>query len=222
MPTVSKASVSKVWPRTVLFLTLVALVAAGAWAVMPMTTRAEPAATAQAMSEMSIGSPDAPVVMHEYSSLTCPHCADFHKDTLPAIKKDYVDTGKVRIVFHDFPLGNLALGAMMIVRCAGPERNIDFFNMLYDTQTDWARAENPHAALVTLSRFYGLSADDVDACLGNTELMTAIQAAQQDAVNAYGIDSTPTFIIDGQKIAGGLPYGDFQKVLDKALAAHGK
>lgn len=182
---------------------------------------AEMVSTEDAMTEMSMGAADAPVVMHEYSSLTCPHCAAFHKDTLGQIKKEYVDTGKVRVVFHDFPLGNLALGAMMIVRCSGPDRNIDFFNMLYDTQSDWAQAENPRAALETLSRFYGMTGDDVTACLSDTELMNAIVANRDTASAMHGIDSTPTFLIEGQKIPGNLPFDDFKDILDKALAAKG-
>jgi len=194
---------------------------AAVFAVQPHGARAEIAATAEALQDISIGSADAPVVMHEYSSLTCPHCAAFHRDTLPQIKKEYVDTGKVRIVFHDFPLDNLALGAMMIVRCSGPERNVDFFNMLYDTQTDWARAERPRAALETLSRFFGMSGEDVTACLSNQELMNAIISQRDTASGMYGIESTPTFIVDGETIPGNLPFDDFKAVLDKALAARG-
>lgn len=174
-----------------------------------------------ALKTMSIGSPDAPVVMHEYSSLTCPHCAAFHTDTLPKIKKDYVDTGKVRIEFHDFPLGGLALGALMIVRCSGPERNVDFFNMLYETQGDWAQNNNPRGALIALARFYGMSADDVNACLANKALQTAIAENAQMATDVHNIQSTPTFIVEGKVIPGNMPYEDFQDILDDALAAKG-
>lgn len=183
--------------------------------------QAEVASDEAAMSEMSLGSADAPVVLHEYSSLTCPHCARFHADTLPEIKKEYVDTGKVRIVFHDFPLDNLALAAQMIVRCSGTERNIDFFNMLYSTQPDWSRASNPRAALVALARFYGLDGNDVNTCLTNETLMNTIVEARTKASDLYDIQSTPSFILEGKKIEGALAFSAFKEELDKALAAKG-
>ena len=203
-------------------MTAMACVFSGAlFALSPATARAEVASADVAMSEMSLGSADAPVVLHEYSSLTCPHCARFHSDTLPAIKKEYVDTGKVRIVFHDFPLDNLALAAQMIVRCSGAERNIDFFNMLFDTQPDWSRASNPRAALVALARFYGLDAVDVNTCLTDEKLMNAIIADRTNASDLYDIQSTPTFILNGKKIEGALAFGEFKTEIDKALAAKG-
>lgn len=200
---------------------LMAAFIAAVCALSPVTARAEVATGAAAMAEMSMGSADAPVVLHEYSSLTCPHCARFHADTLPAIKKEYIDTGKVRIVYHDFPLDNLALAALMIVRCSGPERNIDFFNMLYDTQPDWSRASNPRAALVALARFYGMSGADVNICLANEPQMKAIIGKQSSASDLHGIQSTPTFILEGEKIEGALAFDVFKKKLDKALAAKG-
>lgn len=202
-------------------LALTAFVFAALCAFAPATARAEVATTEAAMSEMSLGSKDAPVVLNEYSSLTCPHCASFHTDTLPIIKKEYIDTGKVRIVYHDFPLDNLALAALMIVRCSGPEQNIDFFNMLYDTQPDWSRAESPRAALVALARFYGMDINDVNTCLSNEALMNTIVEQRTQASDLHGIQSTPTFILDGKKIEGSLSFDDFKDVLDKALAAKG-
>lgn len=200
-----------------------ALIAAvvGLFSLSPVNARAEVASTKVAMSEMSLGSADAPVVLHEYSSLTCPHCARFHADTLPAIKKEYVDTGKVRIVFHDFPLDNVALAAQMIVRCSGTERNVDFFNMLYDTQADWSRASNPRGALVALARFYGMDGNDVNTCLTNQALMNAIVASRTNASDLYNIQSTPTFVLDGQKIEGALAFDAFKDKIDRALAAKG-
>jgi protein-disulfide isomerase len=203
---------------------LTALVGVSAGAVTALIATpvlAEVASTDVAMSEMSIGSQDAPVVLHEYSSLTCPHCAAFHADTLPLIKKEYVDTGKVRIVYHDFPLDNTALSAMMIVRCSGPERNVDFFNMLYETQNDWSRASNPLGALVALARFYGMDGTDVQSCLGNQGIIDAIMAARANATDVFSIQSTPTFILDGNKIEGAQSFDAFKDHLDKALAAKG-
>jgi len=189
--------------------------------IAPGSAHAEVASVKDALSEMSIGSPDAPVTLHEYSSLTCPHCAHFHTDALPDIKKNYVDTGKVRVVFHDFPLDNLALAASMIARCAGPKRSFELFDRLYHSQDTWARAEKPRAALVAIARFSGLTVEDVDQCLSSEELAQGIQSASQNAQDMYSINSTPTFILDGKKIQGALSYDDFKDVLDKALSAKG-
>ena len=200
---------------------LLAAIIGAIFAFAPSAARAEIATGAAAMAEMSLGSADAPVVLHEYSSLTCPHCARFHIDALPAIKKEYIDTGKVRIVFHDFPLDNLALGALMIVRCSGPDRNIDFFNMLYDTQADWSRASNPRAALIALARFYGMNGTDVNACLADQTLMNTIVAERTRMSDLHGIQSTPTFMLEGEKIEGALAFDVFKEKIDKALAAKG-
>lgn len=204
-----------------LFAVVFAITVGAAMSVAPTDARAEIVSTDVAMGELSLGSADAPVVLHEYSSLTCPHCAAFHADTLPAIKKEYVDTGKVRIVFHDFPLDNTALAAMMIVRCSGPERNVDFFNMLYETQPDWSRATNPRGALVALARFYGMNGADVNACLSNQALIDAIMAARTSATDLYKIESTPSFVLDGNLVVGAHSFDAFKEKLDAALAAKG-
>ena len=200
---------------------LMAAMASALFALSPATARAEVASTEAALAELSLGSADAPVVLQEYSSLTCPHCARFHADVLPTLKKEYIDTGKVRLVFNDFPLDNMALSALVIARCSGPERNVDFFNMLYETQADWSRAANPLAALVALARFYGMNADDVTACLSNQQLIDTIVANRTKASDLHGIQSTPTFILDGEKIEGAMSFDVFKEKLDKALAARG-
>ena len=172
----------------------------------------------QAKAEMSLGKADAPVTLHEYASLTCGHCARFNKDTLPKIKKEYVDTGKVRMVYHDFPLDNLAKGAVMIARCSGPERFVDFTDMLFQTQKDWRDSTNPLGSLKTLAQFYGLSGDDVSTCLQNQDLLDFVQANRDKASAQHNIQSTPTFILEGQKIEGAQPFDVFKTALDNALA----
>jgi len=173
----------------------------------------------EATGEMSIGRADAPVTLHEYASLTCGHCANFHKDTLPQIKKEYVDTGKVRVVFHDFPLDGLATGAVMIARCSGPDRFSDLTDMLFQTQADWRDSDNPLASLIALARFYGLGGEDVNACLNNQELLKFVQNSQKSSSDAYNIKSTPSFVLDGVLIEGAQPFENFKAAFDKALAA---
>jgi len=197
------------------------LMGTGLAGLAPFAAHAQMATPEQAMSEMSMGSVDAPVTLNEYASLTCGHCANFHKNTLPQIKKEYVDTGKVRIVFHDFPLGNLAKGAVMIARCAGPDRFVDLTDMLFQTQNNWAMSDNPLGSLIALTRFYGLNGDDVNACLNNQSLMKFVETNAANASALYNIKSTPSFVIDGMLIEGALDFDVFQKALDDALAAKG-
>lgn len=172
---------------------------------------------AEAMAEKSIGRADAPVTVIEYSSLTCPHCAAFHRETLPLIKRDYIDTGKVRIVFWDFPLGNLAMAAAMVARCSG-NNYISMIDALFRSQETWSRSDTPFDAIAGIARLSGMSVDDLENCLDDEALLKALQAKASHASQALGVDSTPTFFIEGKKVPGNLPYEDFQDLLNKALA----
>ncbi len=173
----------------------------------------------EAMAEKSIGRADAPVTIIEYASLTCPHCAAFHNETLPKIKKDYIDTGKVRLVYHDFPLGNLAMAAAMVARCSGEKNYFPMIGALFESQHSWARSDAPLEALAGIARLSGMSEDDVDDCIDDKALFKAIQTNAEQAGKSLGVKSTPTFFIEGTKVPGNLPYADFREVLDKALAA---
>ncbi len=172
---------------------------------------------AEAVAEMAIGRDDAPVTMIEYSSLACPHCAAFHRDVLPKIKETYIGPGKVRLVYRDFPLGGLALVAAMVARCGGRQKYFGFIEVLYRSQAQWSRSDDPRRELARVARFGGISQKDFDACLVNEPLMTDIRERAADAQQKFGIDSTPTFIIDGEKIVGARPFEDFRDAIEKAL-----
>lgn len=173
----------------------------------------------EAMAEKSIGRADAPVTMIEYASLTCSHCAAFHTETLPKIKKDYIDTGKVRLVYHDFPLGSLAMAAAMVARCSGEKNFFPMIGALFGSQQSWAHSNTPLEALGGIARLSGMSEDDVADCIDNKDLFEALQNNAEQAGKSLGIQSTPTFFVEGTKVPGNLPYQDFQDILDKALAA---
>ncbi|MBL4691822.1 MAG: DsbA family protein [Magnetovibrio sp.] len=206
--------------RRILAVVSIFLITAFAFAGAPTSAQAQMASFEDAKGEMSIGNADAPVTLHEYASLTCGHCANFHKNTLPKIKKQYIDTGKVRVVFHDFPLDALAMGAVMIARCSGPDRFADFTDMLFQTQSTWRDADNPLPALKTLAQFYGLKGDDVQTCLNNQDLLKSVQSNQKAASARHKIRSTPSFVLDGELIEGAQPFDNFKAALDKSLAAH--
>jgi len=178
---------------------------------------AEIASLEDATKEMVEGNPDAPVSIIEYSSLGCPHCANFHFNTYPEIKKNYIDTGKVKLIYRDFPLGRPALAAAMIARCAGSQRYFGMVEIFFSSQKQWSSAQNPIDALKKTARFGGMSGTDVDACLANQSVLDHIQGLARKAQDEHKIQATPSFVIGGETISGGMPYADMKVYLDKAL-----
>jgi protein-disulfide isomerase len=170
-----------------------------------------------AMKEMVLGNQKAKITVIEYASLGCPHCAQFHSGTYQDVKKNYIDTGKIKFIFRDFPLGTPALAASMISRCSGSAKYFGMIDIFFQGQKQWSQAENPMTALKKIARFGGMSATDVDDCLQNQELLDYIQSTARDGGEKHKINSTPSFVIDGETHSGGLPYADFKKLLDKAL-----
>jgi len=169
------------------------------------------------LGEMVLGSAEAPLTIYEHSSLTCGHCAAFHAETLPKIKKAYIDTGKVRFVFRDFPLGKLALIASMLPHCAGPDRYFGFLEVLFRSQRTWAGSNDPLLDLTRMARMGGMSEEKVNACLNDKVLFEAIQKRAAADGKAADIESTPSFVINGKTISGNLPFEEFQKAIDAAL-----
>jgi protein-disulfide isomerase len=164
-----------------------------------------------------LGQADAPVTIIEYASLTCGHCATFYKTTMPKVKEQWIDTGRAKLIYRDFPTGpkGLSVGAAIVVHCAGPERYFGLLGLLFDQQEKWMNAQSPLAELKKLAKLAGLGEDKVDACLQDQGLAAAIDQRAADAATKYGIDGTPSFVIDGKVLAGAQPYEE----LDKALKA---
>lgn len=187
--------------------------------ILPMLPTASAALppTQAMLAERSLGSPSAKVAIIEYSSLTCPHCADFHRDVLPRISQEYIDKGLVRYVPRDFPLDGRALAAAMIARCAPPDRYFGFLDMLFRDQQSWARSANPLEDLKVRAQLAGLSPAEVDACLKNKDLADGIQGAAAEAQRRDGIESTPTFFINGNKFSGVASYDKFKSAVDEAI-----
>jgi protein-disulfide isomerase len=166
---------------------------------------------------MALGKPDAPVTVIEYASMTCPHCARFHTETLGSFKEKYVDTGKVRLIFREFPFDGLALRASMLARCAGPERYFPMLDVLFQQQKQWTSAKDPMAALGQIGRLAGVSPQKFEACMKSEELQNAIVQNRLEGQQEHKVESTPTFVIDGEKHSGALTLAQLDEILAKKL-----
>jgi protein-disulfide isomerase len=173
------------------------------------------------MSERYLGKPNAPVKVDEFVSLTCSHCADFYSNILPELEKRYVDTGKVRIIMHDFPLDGISLKAAAVARCMPADEYFPFVKTLYKTQMAWAFGPgNPEANMIRYASLGGLPEDKAKACANDAKLQEAI-IAERTAAAKYNVESTPTFIInDGAETIGGAQSVEtFAAAFDRQLAA---
>jgi len=158
------------------------------------------------------GATGAPATIVEYASMTCSHCAAFHEQVWPALKAKYVDTGKAKFILREFPLDPLATAAFMAARCAGPEKRDALIDRLFARQGEWAFRDEP---LERLRRETGLSPADFLACVKDKSLFDGVNATRDSAAERFGLDSTPTFFVNGHKLDGepALP------AFDSALAA---
>ena len=183
----------------------------------------EPTADPRALLQISkddriLGQPDAPITIVEYASLTCPHCAHFQAEVLPEIKKQWIDTGKAKLVLRDFPLDEEALRAAMIARCAPPARYYAFADTFFAAQDKWVRERDYQGALAKLARLGGMGKEEFDACLRNKQLEDSIVESRFVASKTLDVNSTPTFFINGTKFTGAPTVEEFDKAIS-ALAA---
>lgn len=174
--------------------------------------------TGEMLADRGLGSDKASVTVIEFASLTCPHCAAFENNTFEKFKAKYIDTGKVRYVYRDFPLDGVALRAAMMARCASPNQYFGFLAVLFKQQESWATAPDQIATLAKIGLLGGLSKEQFDACMGNKELLDGILKIRLDAEQKLKVKSTPTFIINGTKYEGNMPLSDFDKILEPLLA----
>ena len=155
-----------------------------------------------ALPEMSMGNDKASVTVIEYASMTCPHCAHFQETTFPDLKKRYIDTGKVRYIFREFPLDSLAAAAFMLARCAGEKDSSKYFALvdtLFRQQRQWA-VEKPLPPLLALAKQAGFTEQTFNACLANQKVLDGIESIRQRGVKQFKVQSTPTFFINGRAI----------------------
>jgi protein-disulfide isomerase len=172
-----------------------------------------------ALKEMTMGSDKAPVTIVEYASMTCPHCAHFQETTFPELKKQYIDTGKVRYILREFPLDPVAAAGFMLARCSGETDSAKYFaivDTLFRQQREWAVAK-PLPPLLAIAKQAGFTEQSFNACLANQKLLDGIEAVRQRAVDQYGVNSTPTFFINGKKQTGDVSLADMEKIIKPYL-----
>ena len=215
--------------RTLLLGTVgaVAVVSTGGWiaqiAGAPQTHFITPAAAQDApeiIPDIPMGSPDAKVTIIEYGSFTCPHCAEFHNTVFGQLKKDYIDTGKVRFILREVYFDKFGLWAAMVAQCGGAPRYYGIVDMIYEGQRDWFGDGQDQTVADNLRKIglkAGLSQEQLDACLNDQKKAQAMVATYQKHATEDGIDATPSFVINGQKYSN-MSYADFKKILDEKLA----
>ena len=190
---------------------------------LPFAANAQSADTeiadAMPIEEMVIGDPAAPLTVIEYASFTCPHCASFHENTYGDLKKNYIDTGKIKFVFREIYFDKYGIWASMIARCAGPEKFFGLTDMLLSSQRTWARAADDLAIVNELSkiaRLAGMEEEQIQSCLRDGDKINALVAWYKDNATTDGVRSTPSFMIDGH-LYSNMDYKEFSKLLDEKL-----
>ncbi|MGJ4971575.1 MULTISPECIES: DsbA family protein [unclassified Bradyrhizobium] len=184
-----------------------------------MAQSAADVAKPQSLPDMAIGPADAAVTITEYASMTCPHCAAFNATVFPKLKAEYIDTGKIRYIFREFPLDIKAAAGSMLTRCIADGDAQKYFavtDMLFRSQNDWV-VKNTTETLTRIGKQAGLSQQQVEACLKDQALLDKIAADQKYASDILKVDSTPTFFINGEKIKGEASIEEFQKKINPLL-----
>lgn len=169
-----------------------------------------------ALPEMVLGKPDAPVTIVEYASMTCPHCAHFHATTLPELKTKYIDTGKARLIFREFPFDPRAEAGFMLARCS-KDNYFPMIDVLFKQQQNWAAVENAKDALLQISKLAGFSQESFEACLTDQKLLDDVRAVQKRGAEEFKVDSTPTFFINGNTYKGALTIAEMSAIIDGML-----
>jgi protein-disulfide isomerase len=178
-------------------------------------------AMASPLGDMALGAANAPVTIIEYASMTCPHCAEFHRTVFPELKVQYIDTGKVRFVFREFPIDVAAASCAMLARCIGkddPRRYHAAIDGLFATQDKWM-AKDTADQLRGIAKQAGLSDDGFNACMSDQRLLSGLQQCRDHAHAKLKVDATPTFFVNGRRLVGARPFEEFANQIDMSLNA---
>jgi len=171
------------------------------------------------LPDMALGPANASVTITEYASMTCPHCSAFNAEVFPKIKSEFIDTGKIRYIFREFPLDIKAAAGSMLSRCIAKDDSAKYFtvtDLLFRSQNDWV-PKNTTETLTRIGKQAGLSQQEVESCLKDQKLLDKIAADQKYASDVLKVDSTPTFFINGEKIKGETSFDEFSKKINALL-----
>ena len=171
------------------------------------------------LPDMALGPANATVTITEYASMTCPHCAAFDETVFPKIKSEYIDTGKVRYVFREFPLDIKAAAGSVLARCIAkddPGKYFAVIDLLFKQQNEWVM-KNTTETLTLIGKQAGLSQKMTEACLADQTMLDKLTADQKYAADVLKVNSTPTFFINGEKIQGEASFEEFSKRIDPLL-----
>jgi len=174
-------------------------------------------------SDIVLGDAAAPVTMIEYASLSCPHCASFYSEAFATVKAEYIDTKKVKFIYRDFPLNQPALNAAMVALChyknsGNPEKYHDFVKILFRTQESWAFVPDFANKLSSIAKLDGMSEEVFNKCLTDTKLQESILKSRMDAAKILEIQSTPSFVFNGELISGFGGLTEIKKILDRKIS----
>ena len=208
----------EIWLALVFALALAGVYPAAAQAPKPGGAATTESLLAPTGQDRVLGKPDAAITIVEYASLSCPHCAHFANAVLPKLKENWIDTGKAKLILRDFPLDEPALRAEMLARCVPPERFYPVVEMMFETQDKWVVAKEWRAALEKLVRLAGIGKKEFDGCLADKALEDQVAQSRLTASQQLGVNSTPTFFINGKKFEGEPSLEAFEKLLS-GLAA---
>jgi protein-disulfide isomerase len=165
------------------------------------------------LPDIVLGKAEAPNVIVEYASMTCPHCAQFHTTVLPELQTKYFDNGQAKLILREFPLDGLAVAAFMLARCAGPDRYYPMVGALFETQKTWAVQGEGKEKLLLIAKQAGFTKEKFDQCVGDKELFNKIVEVRAIANEKFGVDSTPTFFVNGKRLTGEHTLKDFETAL---------
>ena len=172
------------------------------------------------LGDVWLGPADAKVTIIEYASMTCSHCAAFHRQTWPTLRERYIDTGKVRFTLREFPLDPLATAAFMLARCDGDAKYYPITDLLFDQQAAWAFVQKPQSpvdALEQMLRQAGFSKEKFESCLKDQKFYSAVNTVKQRGLETFKVDSTPTFFINGERFKGEMTIEGIEKVIKPIL-----
>ena len=167
-----------------------------------------------------LGADNAPVKIKVFSSLTCPHCANFHIKIIPKIKKNYVESGKVQLIFIDFPLDQAAFNASKLLHCLDQKKQITFLDTIYENQAEWTVGSNINEInnnLKKIVQILGINSTQFDKCLNDEVIADKILNSRIDGHQKYSINSTPTIIINEKKLEGSVSFKNIKKKIEKLI-----